>query len=630
MDLLREQYPDFYRHVISSENIVPDMQIEETAQPGNYLVKSGGARCHLHSAYDIDREMEALFRPLSGEDSQVIVIFGLGYGHCLDYIRKKRIKYKRVVIFEPCSNILAEVLKKRQILEILGRKDVYLHLLRLPNDMAAYLLEEALESKTVKMLYHISYMTLFKKVYDEVLRIFRNEKTSTVTSVNTFSYFSGEWNRHQLKALRRDAANGLRLEGKFRGAPGIIASAGPSLAKQFDLLRQVGDRAVVVAPGSSARILNARGVNAHIGMAIDSQAAEVGYFKNYQLKSALVGSYRIHPQLYDVFPNDIVRVALTTEFLALYHCEWAGEAPLIIGDHASVASAALELLFRLGCDPIVLVGQDLCYYDNKIYADDSGQKPISGNYAQMQEDIDIHGDKVLTYYGFKAMQNDMEILGIKYGGRVRLLNATEAGLYIKGIQNVAFADVFEKYVEPSGADVSAILRMALAKERRGGSGGGFGEGGKGGKGGKGAGSGSGGAGGDGAKDAKAFYSLVMKECESVEEVIAEKERGFARYDKLKSRGVGKNRLGSEMGYISGFNRKLDEIPFFGKVVFRSIEQQLTYYRAGAGHLKDSDAGHLGKELYERKLDELSLDFVGRLKLMAGEELKACQEDGKEG
>jgi hypothetical protein len=667
MDYLKSKFPDFYRNIVSPQFVVPGMKIGETGQQGNFSISVGGTRCSLHSSYDIDREMDELFKPLAPkDDNQVIVIFGVGYGHCLDYLRKKKIKFKRVVIFEPCSNILAEVMKKRHILEILGRSNVYLHLMNLPNDMAAYLLQEAYESRTVKMLYHISYMTIFKDIYDNVLRIFRNEKTSSVTSVNTFAHFSEEWNRHQIKSIRELGINGSRLEGRFRGVPGIVASAGPSLEKHFDLLRQVGDRAVVVAPGSSARIMNRRDINAHIGMAIDSQYNEVNIFSGYKLKSALVSSCRVHPKLREVFPNEVVRVVLGTEYLARYYYEWAGDEPMLLDDHASVASSALDLLVRLGCDPIILVGQDLCFYDNKLYAGSTGKAPLGGIYANQLEDVDIYGNKVYTYYGFKSMQNDLENQSIRYGGSVRILNATEGGLKIHGVENVAFADVFRAYIAPSRANVAAVMKEALAGGAGGGDsaasegagsgaaskgaggGGGAEGGGKGGrdsagaasKGGIGAGAGAGNADGDGAgaggadgkgamiggkgadgkKGAGEFCRMVLRDCDAIEKVFAEKDRGFAKYDKLKERGVGANRLDSEMGYISGLNKKLNDIPFYKGVVYNNIEQQMTYFKAGAGHITDAGAGYLGKEMLERKLGEFSTGFTGMLRRLAEEEL----------
>jgi hypothetical protein len=653
MDYLKTQFPDFYGHIISPQFVVPGMSVEDTGQPGNFMLSAGAVRCGLHSAYDIDREMAELFRPLDGDDNQVIVIFGLGYGHCLDYLRKKRIKFKRLVIFEPCSNILAEVLKKRHILEILGRSNVYLHLMNRPNDMASFLLQEAFESRTVKMLYHISYMTLFKGIYDNVLRIFRNEKTSTVTSVNTFAHFAEEWNAHQLKSLRQQGLNGLRLAGRFQDVPGIIASAGPSLEKQFELLRQVGDRAVVVAPGSSARILNARDINAHIGMAIDSQRNEARIFSNYRLKSVLVSSFRAHPELREVFPNDVARVVLTSEFLARYYHEWIGEEPMLLDDHASVASSALDLLVRLGCDPIIIIGQDLCFQKDRLYAGDSVSVARYGRtYENPIEDVDIYGNKVYTYFGFKAMQNDMENQSIKYAGRVRIFNATEGGLMIHGVENAAFADMFSRYVEPSRADVSAIMREALA--------GGAGAGGAGGKaggsmgaGGEGAGAGgvgigdvsaggkaggsvagNGGASGrgegaGGEKSVEDFFRMILGECGAIEKVLIEKERGFQKYDRLKERGVGANRLNSEMGYIRGINRKLNEIMLYKGVVYNNIEQQLSYYRAGAGHITDAGESHLGMELYERKLDEYSRKFTDMLKRLTEAELASAENAGAE-
>jgi hypothetical protein len=359
-----------------------------------------------------------------------------------------------------------------------------------------------------------------------------------------------------------------------------------------------------VAPGSSARILNARDINAHIAMAVDSQLVEANYFRNFKLQSVLVGSHRVHPELCRIFPNPIMLAVLSTEYLALYYHEWLGETPLLLDDHSSVSSCAVDLLFLMGCNPIILVGQDLCYYDNKVYAGDSGKNPITGNYANMIEDVDIHGAKVLTYYGFKAVQNDMENIHIRYGHAVKIYNATEGGLNIHGMENVKFADMLQRYVEKSDRDVSKLIGKALA-------GGGADAGGS---------AGDIGNAGDGEGRAAGFFAHVMEGCEAVEKLLSEKAQRFLRFEKLKTRGVGKGRLTGEMAYISECNKALIKIPLYEKVIYRSIEQQLTYYRAGASHFADAGETYTGAELLERKLDEFTADFTGRLKTMITQEM----------
>jgi hypothetical protein len=336
----------------------------------------------------------------------------------------------------------------------------------------------------------------------------------------------------------------------------------------------------------------------------------------------LVGSYRLNPQVSEKFPNRVFRVLLNTEFLAQYYNMWAGQDVGAVDDHASVASSAVDLLFNMGCNPIILLGQDLCYYDNRLYAD-AAKNSLSGNYLNMIEDVDIHGDKVFTYSGFKAIQHDMENINIHYKPYVKIYNATEGGLNIHGIENVSFDYILEKYINNNSFSVPSVLESIFDdidssddKEDINGI-----------------------DSSDDKEDIKgidssddksvsAFYKHVLAECGRVEEIIREKESEFSKFEKLKERGVARNRLNREMSYISGYNKKLEEIKFYKDVLQRSTQQQLTYHRAAASYISDGGEDYEGVEIFEKKLDGVILDYMNKIKIIIATEMVG--EDAMEG
>lgn len=594
MEFLKTKFPGFYDNITNPKFSSPDLEIVDKEKAGEYLLTFGRVKCSLHSRYNVKREMEMLFKPLSKEDNQVIVIFGLGYGHCIDYIRKKHIKYKRLVIFEPCTNILYEVLKKRDVIDLLGMKNLFLHLLNVPNDMAKYLLNEAMESKTVKILFHISYMTVFQDIYDNMIRAFKNERISMDSSINTVRAKSLEWNTQQLKTIQQSFSSAAVLLEKFKNIPGIVASAGPSLEKHFDLLGNVCDNAVIVAPGSSIRIFNAREMRAHIAMIIDSKQVEAEFIKNYKLNSVLVGSYRLHPDVYNTFPNKILNTVLSTESIAQYFYYWNEQQPFSIGDHPSVAMASVELLVLMGCNPIILVGQDLCYYENRNYAGDSANTISESQFTNAIKDVDIYGNTVYTNHGYKAMQNDLENLNLRYMDKIKIFNATEGGLNIHGIENVKFTDVYNKYIKNKKHNVTDRFEKIIEKENADFETRSLKE-------------------IDNKKTISDFFSHLLKTCSETEKMINDKEACFVQFAKLIERGVSNSRINGELQYIQGYNKKLNEIPFFKQVVYPNIEPELAYHRASSKHIADSGENWEGAAIYERRLDDLAFNFVNVMK-----------------
>ena len=70
-----------------------------------------------------------------------------------------------------------------------------------------------------------------------------------------------------------------------------------------------------------------------------------------------------------------------------------------------------------------------------------------------------------------------------------------------------------------------------------------------------------------------------------------------------------------MKYIQDFNKKLDAIPFFQKVVYPNIEASLTFIRAGGKYISDSGEDWEGAVIFEQKLNEHASDFINTFKAL---------------
>jgi len=386
------------------------------------------------------------------------------------------------------------------------------------------------------------------------------------------------------------------LADKFRGIPAIVASAGPSLEKHFKLLEDIKDRAVIVAPGSTTRILNKRGINAHIAMSIDSNIIQAGFYKEYTLNSILVASYRLHPETYNNFPNVIFCAMLDTEYLTSYYYYWRKLKPFIIGDHPSVAMAAVDMCFLMGCSPIILIGQDLSFHDNRNYADAKINSLSNYEINTMIQDVDIYGNPIYTNYGYKAMQHDMEMLNNKYKSKVNIYNATEGGLNIHGINNVKFNDIYNEFISNRKHDVAErlneiVINCNVTNE-------------------------------NGISNSKTeidysalFCEHLLDACSQTENLLNEKETVFIQLAKLIDRGVSTNRINNKMSFIKSYNKSLNDIPFYKQVVFPNIEPSLTYLRAGSKHIAEDGDEWEGSVVFEKKLDEYAMDFINVFKAL---------------
>lgn len=590
LDYFKVNAPDYYERLISKEYKCTDIDVKALNEPGNLIITFPQGRCYLHSTRDVEREMQELFKD-TGDPEQTLIIFGLGMGHCVDYIRKKRLKYRQILVIEPFSNILLELIKQRDIYELLLQKNLFFNMFREPRDIVPQIMAAALNSSKVKIIFHLSYRTIFNDVFEEITRQFTNEKLSLQASIATLDYFLIEWSRNQIKSFTNKTPKASAFYGKFANVPAIIVSAGPSLEKRLDELREIGNKALIIAPGTGAKVCGRRGVGAHMALAIDSADATADLVRNSNAK-LLAGSYRLSEEVGKAFPGDIFSFVISNDFLAQYYYYLNGWQTEIINDYSSVSSSAVHFAAKLGCNPIILVGQDLCYYDNKFHADEEKDSLNEAIRAAWREDVDINGNKVFTDNTFRAIRRDMEVLYHHSRDVFTMINASEAGLGIPGVENWKLSEVIEHYIAPNDLDVEDIIREVCQRANH-----------------------------DIPKvGSREFIDLLRDDINKVENMNTRKSEELNKLYSMIQRGMKPNRLESQLSFVYEVNEELSENFFYSCVVFPSINRFLVYYKAAAQHYSKVDEfDPIGAVFYENQVIELSNRYLNTLRNLVDEE-----------
>lgn len=578
-------FPDFYKKATSREYACKNFNVKE-AGVGNLFINYGQTSCFLHSRYHIEREMHELL----GEDNspdQILIIFGLGMGYCLDYIQKHGIAYRQVLIIEPYNNIFKEMLKFRDFEALMKKRAVSLSIFKEAREIIPKIIGQVMTSRNVKFLYHVSYRSIFDELYQEISRLFINEKRAFLGSTATVDFFIHEWTENQLLSLAKKYPHAMVFNDRFKDIPAVIVSAGPSLEKRLDELKSIGDGALIIAPGTGAKICNKNNIGAHMGIAMDSQKAEADIFKNSKIE-VLVGSYRLHPDVSRVFPNHFYRMVISNEFIAQYFCEYFNLSFDIINDHASISSSAIDFAVKLGCNPIILIGQDMCYYDNKGHAGDTKdtipQKVRNG----LIEHIDINGELVLTHPSFLSIQRDMENLNLKYKDNYKIINASEAGLGIPGIENCKFKDVIDTYISTRNDDIRQIIEIALRDNET--------------------------LNSYQNINIEDFYRHISEEINKLEKMNEEKLQALRELAETIEKNGSNNLLVKKKQTIEKINKEMEQNAFYMRVVGRMLNHFLLFFKAGALYeFNDNPDNSEAFLYYEMNLYRLTYRYMDKIK-----------------
>ncbi len=162
------------------------------------------------------------------------------------------------------------------------------------------------------------------------------------------------------------------LRGACAGRPAVVVAAGPSLERNIDLLAEPGvrDRVVIVAVQTVLRQLLARGIRPHYVTALDHHEISRRFYEGLRPEDVegvtLIAEPKANPAILDAFPG-VVRCP-SDELLDGILGDGLARDMGRIEPGATVAHLAYAVARHLGCDPVILTGQDLAFTDGQYYS----------------------------------------------------------------------------------------------------------------------------------------------------------------------------------------------------------------------------------------------------------------------
>ena len=229
---------------------------------------------------------------------------------------------------------------------------------------------------------------------------------------------------------------GLReLQSKMKNIPAILVAAGPSLNKNIDILEQYQSRVLIIASGSAIGALKRKGITPHILVVGDpfnrnfielepSLDEEVLLAISYYGMEKAVAAHKGKMLFFDFVDYPLPFPYPGMETLV-------PETEKLCGT-ASVATLSLDIAIKLGCWPIIFIGQDCALSEDADHAEGVLAHGYSDN---PQEEMlwvpGYYGEQVRTIRNFyNLLQYFAHYLAALPAGRV--INATEGGAQIKG------------------------------------------------------------------------------------------------------------------------------------------------------------------------------------------------------
>jgi hypothetical protein len=450
---------------IGAVEIKLEMVKSKTGHPVARIWRDG-RQIFLNSPYDPELETDLWLDTIKPNQDECLIIFGAGFLYHLRALNRVR-NSLRIVVYEPSPEILLACLREVDWEPLLSGSnfllitgiDYQFNVMQIFQYMGYDFFGAFVPNFRIEIF--PSYFAFFKHEVKEfqakIIEMLQIIRLNLITN----DYFLEKWVINGLKNLQSMINSPVvsRFFNQFTGVPAIIVSGGPSLEKNIHLLNAVQEKALIFCAGTSIRAMLHHGVRPHFLAAIDGDEINRVVYNDLDLSQVyLIYSSRFSHEVVTSYGGPKILMKIDTETFPDLLTARQGNEIGTVRSGFSISHTCLDLAISFGCNPVILVGQDLAFSSNKRYAE--GQVPWFQEVIDSESlmDKDIYGQDIVTSKFFKIFGQFFERMISGYGKTVTIINATEGGISIDGALNRNLGEVLAEYCK-SNENIQERIRL---------------------------------------------------------------------------------------------------------------------------------------------------------------------------
>ena len=244
-----------------------------------------------------------------------------------------------------------------------------------------------------------------------------------------------------------------RLFDRFKGKPAVTVAAGPSLNRNIHLLKELRERALIVCCDASFLPLMKRGIRPHLVVGFERTDGSEFFYEGIP---DFDGVYLaicplVRPRTFESFKGKKIIVSR-----AFSHFDWLRRDKGTLSIGPCVGNMAYKVSEVLGCDPIIMIGQDLAF------ASDGDTHVKDMPFGERDE---FYHEKILEVEGNDGRpiktSKAWDIFRIAFEEDIRrnpgqTINATEGGAKIRGATVMTFREAIDRYCREDFFPLSGI------------------------------------------------------------------------------------------------------------------------------------------------------------------------------
>jgi hypothetical protein len=457
LNVMKKSHPNILDKLQKNSKGNPALYVEESKSGDpTLLMKQNGKAVYIHSKYNPKDEAEKFISQFTDiEQYQHVLFYGFGFGYHVEAFAEK---YPNVSfsIYEPNPEVLYLYLSHKRIQNLPTNQLKHLYVEHESHDMLNAMNHFVDRIKDqVLLITHPSYERLWVEQHQQFAEVFRQILSNKRFSLRTNFVFERRWTINSLMNFKYVLNSPDMINGKkefFKDKPAILVAAGPSLEEDIEHIRYIKENglAYIFAVGSAIKALLSYGVYPDAACTYDPQGHNVKVFEKVIEEGIsnipLVFGSSVGFETVEKYPGPKLHMITSQDTISQYMLKLPPlETPEIIYDAPSIAVITVQLLHKLGCNPIILAGQNLAFKNDQFYSTgiQYDNRPTQLSNTEKENALmveDVYGKSITTNDSFNRMRKEMEKLITAYHSEHQFINTTKGGAKIAG---TAFKDIEE-------------------------------------------------------------------------------------------------------------------------------------------------------------------------------------------
>lgn len=425
-------------------------------------------KLYIHSKYNVTKECKKYIEKFENlKYGTTIFVFGFGLSYYIEELYEVVKSRADVVIYENDKELFDITMKNIDISNLLIKENIYIFF-----ELNKLKFLNAKNDNFINSILPV-YSKLYEKEFKNFLERIKELILDKLIDKNTVSKYKYLWFEVEIENLKslQNSYNLADFKDCFKDKPIVVVSAGPSLNKNVNLLKQIQGKVCILCAFSAAKVLEKEGIKPDFLTSIDSlQYGLSEYESNIPLiisnngNKNLIKEHRAQKLIY--IPYSIPLILLRDKLISdnLKDLNKYG-----IGGDVSYFSTMIAKF--LGASTIILIGQDYSWIDNEnAHAKGTVHKRTDAYkhyHSATMEKQDVNGNKVYTNPVFWNFKQNMDNLNKKFliDDNVKLIQASEGGLPIEEAEILTFQQAIDKYCINNFCDIEKIKKEAFEENK---------------------------------------------------------------------------------------------------------------------------------------------------------------------